>query len=75
MVRRVQPLIHAGDLVILDAARNHVSPETVQAVRFRGAITLSRVLVKEHALLLLPAGDSSDFDVVDIDDRTTCSRC
>ena len=67
MVRRVHPLIHAGDLVILDAARTRISPETVQAVRFRGAITLSRVVVKGHALLLLPAGDSSDFDVVDLD--------
>ena len=67
MVRRVHPLIHAGDLVILDAARTRISPETVQAVRFRGVITLSRVLVKGHALLLLPAGDSSDFDVVDLD--------
>ena len=74
MIHRVYPLIHAGDLVILDATRNRVTRDTVQAVRFRGAITLSRVLHKRDQLLLVPAGDSSDFDVVDLPDPDSLSQ-
>jgi transcriptional regulator with XRE-family HTH domain len=67
---RAGGLIEPGELVVLSSRPGNLDPQSVHAVRFEGRIVLSRVLFKGNALLLLPPEGSSEFDIIEIDDRS-----
>jgi transcriptional regulator with XRE-family HTH domain len=68
--RRV-PELETGSLALVTRATGPPRPAEVCAVRNRGAVMLSRVLWNGRALVLLPAPDQNDFDVIATPERET----
>ncbi len=57
-----------GDLLVLARDVGVLSPERVYAVRSGKRVVLSRVMLKDRSLLLLPREGESRFEVVEVDD-------
>lgn len=66
MAARAPDAIRPDDWVILSSRVDPRALQGVFAVRLRGTIVLSRVLLKGTELLLLPAPGSSDLDTVEL---------
>jgi SOS-response transcriptional repressor LexA len=56
-----------GDLVILRQGGS-VAPDRICAVRTDRGLVLSRVLLKDHSLLLLPGEGETAFEAVELPD-------
>ncbi len=62
--RNLGPLVSVGDCLVMTRQVKEVRPDRIHAVRTAGGITLSRALVKGGTLLLLPASDGSDVELI-----------
>lgn len=66
MAARIGDAIRPGDWVILSSRVDPNALHGIFAVRIRGTIVLSRVLLKGSELLLLPPPGSSELDTVEL---------
>ena len=69
LVRRVPHLLDQGTHALVLRAWLPLGAEPVYAVRSAGRVELSRVLWNGRRLLLLPAPDAHDFEVIDATDQ------
>jgi transcriptional regulator with XRE-family HTH domain len=75
---RVPATFRPGDIVILDRRWSEPRPDAVFAVRFRGALVLSRCTLKGGSLLLLgeagPGGAAVDVEILPAPDTAALRR-
>ena len=71
--KRLRGVAAAGDRIVF-LRGGEVAPDRICAVRTRVGLVLSRVLVKDGLLLLLPGEGESDFDSIAVPDAGALSR-
>ncbi len=75
---RVPATFRPGDIVVLDRRWSEPRPDAVFAVRFRGALVLSRCTLKGGSLVLLgeagPGGAALDVEILPAPDTPSLRR-
>jgi transcriptional regulator with XRE-family HTH domain len=64
-VERLRGEARAGDWVVVTSRAGQLEPAAIYAVRLRGRLVLSRVVLKGSVLLLPPGSARSDIDVIE----------